>query len=130
MTTLQLELNLWQQLAEAQRSPQVVDWQQLCLAFDEAIDQTPIGLRLAMAADAIMEMADLFAARADEFFSTWQRVPEDGPVLDEDLFAEFVRQSFHLELDGLVGVPELYVRSASEKSHEDSESQVGPWHRF
>jgi hypothetical protein len=126
MTVLQLELNLWQQLAEAQQSPQAVDWQQLCLAFDEVIDQTPVKLRLATAADAIEQMADVFAARADKFFSTWhrQRVAHEGPILDDDLFAEFVRQSFHLDLDGLVGVPELYVRSASEKSHEDAESRV------
>jgi uncharacterized protein YggL (DUF469 family) len=127
MTALQLELNLWQRLAEAQQSPQAVDWQQLCLAFDEAIDRTPVGLRLATAADAIAEMADVFAARADEFFSTWhrQRVAHEGPILDDDLFDEFVRQSFHLDLDDLVGVPELYVRSASEKSHEEIESVVG-----
>jgi hypothetical protein len=126
MPILQLELNLWQQLAEAQQSPQAVDWQQLCLAFDEAIDRTPVGLRLATAADAIAEMADVFAARADEFFSGWhrQRVAHEGPILDDDLFAEFVRQSFHLDLDGLVGVPELYIRSASEKSHEEIESVV------
>jgi uncharacterized protein YggL (DUF469 family) len=126
MPTLQLELNLWQQLAEAQQSPQAVDWQQLCLAFDEAIAQTPERQKLATAADAIAEMADVFAARADEFFSTWhrQRVAHEGPILDDDLFAEFVRQSFHLDLDGLVGVPELYVRSASEKSHEEIESVV------
>jgi hypothetical protein len=127
MTTIQLQLNLWQQLAEAQQSPQAVDWQQLCLAFDVAIAQTPAGQKLATAADAIVEMADVFAARADEFFSTWhrQRVAHEGPILDDDLFAEFVRQSFHLDLDGLVGVPELYVRSDPEKSHEDAESMVG-----
>jgi hypothetical protein len=127
MTILQLELNLWQQLAEAQQSPQAVDWQQLFLAFDEAIDRTPVGLRLATAADAIERMADVFAARADEFFSGWhqQSVSHEGPILDDDLFTEFVRQSFHLDLDGLVGVPELYVRSASEKSYEDAESVVG-----
>jgi hypothetical protein len=127
MPILQLELNLWQQLAEAQQSPQAVDWQQLCLAFDVAMDDTPVGKQLAMAADAIAEMADVFAARADEFFSTWhrQRVAHEGPILDDDLFAEFVRQSFHLNLDGLVGVPELYVRSDPEKSHEEIESVVG-----
>jgi hypothetical protein len=96
------------------------------LAFDEAIDRTPVGLRLAMAADAIEQMADVFAARADEFFSGWhrQRVAHQGPILDDELFAEFVRQSFHLDLDGLVGVPELYMRSDPEKSHEDAESVV------
>jgi hypothetical protein len=133
MPILQLELNLWQQLAEAQQSPQAVDWQQLCLAFDQAMltlqesNRTPVGNRLATAADAIAEMADVFAARADEFFSTWHRqsVSHEGPILDDDLFAEFVRQSFNLDLDGLVGVPELYVRSVSEKSHEEAESVVG-----
>ena len=104
MTVLQLELNLWQQLAEAQHSPQAVDWQQLCLAFDAAMDQTPVGLKLATAADVIAEMADLLAARADEFFSGWHRqsVAHEGPILDDDLFAEFVRQSFHLDLDGAI----------------------------
>jgi hypothetical protein len=103
------------------------------LAFDVAMltlqepDRTPIGLKLATAADAIEQMADVFAARADEFFSGWHRqsVSHEGPILDDDLFAEFVRQSFHLDLDGLVGVPELYVRSDPEKSYEDAESLVG-----
>jgi hypothetical protein len=45
MTIIQLQLNLWDQLAEAQRSPQDANWQQLCLAFDTAIDQTPVGPR-------------------------------------------------------------------------------------
>jgi hypothetical protein len=124
MPILQLELNLWQQLAEAQQSPQAVDWRQLCLAFDMAIDRTPVGLRLAMAADAIAEMADVLAARASAWADDWYRRPEDGPVVDEDLFAEFVRQFFSLDLSDFVAVPELYVRSASEKSHEDSESMV------
>jgi hypothetical protein len=124
VTVIQLQLNLWDQLAQAQRSPQDANWQQLCLAFDTTIVQTPVEMRLATAADAIVEMAEVLAARADEFFSTWRRVPEDGPVLDEDLFAEFVRQSFHLDLDGLVGVPELYVRSAFEKEHGEGESVV------
>jgi hypothetical protein len=125
MPILQLELNLWQQLTEAQQSPQAVDWRQLCLAFDEAIDRTPVGKRLAAAADVIERMADVLAARASAWAEDWYRQPGDGPVLDEDLFSEFVRQSFSLDLSDLVEVPELYVRSASEKSHEDTESVVG-----
>jgi hypothetical protein len=125
MPILRLELNLWQQLTEAQQSPQAVDWRQLCLAFDEAIDRTPVGKRLATAADAIEQMADVLAARALAWAEDWYRQPGDGPVVGEDLFFEFVRQSFSLDLSDLVEVPELYVRSASEKSHEDTESVVG-----
>jgi hypothetical protein len=124
MTILQLELNLWQQLAEAQQSPQAVDWQQLFLAFDEAIDRTPVGQRLATAADAIERMADVLAARASAWADDWYRQPGDGPVLGDDLFSEFVRQSFSLDLSDFVAVPELYLRSDHEKSHEDAESVV------
>ncbi len=53
MTVIQLHLNLWDQLAKAQQSPQDANWQQLCLAFDTAIAQTPAGQKLATAADAI-----------------------------------------------------------------------------
>ena len=124
MTATQLQLNLWEQLEQAQASPEATDWQQLCLAFDEAIDLTPEGLRLATAADAIDQMANVLLARAMAWAEDWNRKPGDGPVLDEDLFAELVCQSFSLDLSGLVDEPELYVRSASEKSHEDAESVV------
>ena len=67
-------------------------------------------------------MADVLLARATAWAEDWNRRPGDGPVLDEDLFAELVRQSFSLDLSGLVDEPELYVRAASEKSHEDAES--------
>ena len=64
MTAVQLQLNLWQRLEQAQASPEATDWRQLCLAFDEAIDQTPVELRLATAADAIEQMSDLLLATA------------------------------------------------------------------
>jgi hypothetical protein len=124
MMIVQLQFNLWQQLEQAQAEPQATDWRQLCLAFDEVIDQTPVGLRLAIAADAIEQMADVLAARASAWAEDWYRQPGDGPVLSEDLFSEFVRQSFSLDLSELVAVPELYIRSVSEKSHEDAESVV------
>ncbi|MCG9890841.1 MAG: hypothetical protein MH252_07185 [Thermosynechococcaceae cyanobacterium MS004] len=124
MTIVQLQLDLWQRLEQAQAQPQATDWHQLCLAFDETIDKTPVGLRLATAADAIEQMAELLAARAIAWAEDWYRLPGDGPVLGDDLFTEFVRQSLSLDLSDLVGVPELYVRSVSEKSHEDTESVV------
>jgi hypothetical protein len=124
MTIVQLQLDLWQQLQQAQTEPLATDWRQLCLAFDEAISLTPVHRQLATAADAIEQMADVLAARADAWAQDWYRKPGDGPVLDEDLFAEFVRQSLSLDLSDLVDEPERYQRSASEKSHEEGESVV------
>ena len=71
MTAIQLQLNLWQQLELAQASPEATDWRQLCLAFDEAIDLTPVDLRLATAADAIERMADVLLARATAWAEDW-----------------------------------------------------------
>jgi hypothetical protein len=80
MTVVQLQLNLWQQLEQAQAEPQATDWRQLCLAFDEAIDRPPVGQRLATAADAIEQMADVLVARASAWAEDWYRKPGDGPV--------------------------------------------------
>lgn len=65
MTAIQLELDFKQQLQQAQSCPLETDWQQLCIAFDAAIAQTPLSQQLALAADAIFEMAELYALRAD-----------------------------------------------------------------
>jgi hypothetical protein len=116
MAIIQLELNLWQQLQQAQEFPQEANWQQLCLAFDRTITLTPAHQQLAIAATAIEQMADVLAARASLWFDDWGRSPEDEPVLDADLFAEFVRQLMTIDLSDLVAEPELYLRSASDKS--------------
>jgi hypothetical protein len=121
MTVLQLELNLWQQLQQAQAEPQDANWQQLCLAFDQAIALTPVPQQLAIAATVIEQLAEVLAARANLWFDEWGRSPDDEPVLDADVFAEFVRQSMHLDLTGLVAEPELYVRSPTEKPESEEE---------
>jgi hypothetical protein len=124
MTIVQLQLNLWQQLEQAHVEPQKVDWQQLCLAFDEAIAQTPIKQQLAIAGNALFEMAEVLAVRAEEMWGQWGQSDEDGPVLGDELFLEFVRQSLSLDLSDLVSVPQLYERSTSEREHGDAETQV------
>ena len=78
LTAVQLQLNFWQQLEQAQAAPQATDWRQLCLAFDEAIDQTPVGLKLATAADAIEQMGDVLLARAMAWAEDWSRSPGMG----------------------------------------------------
>ena len=73
MTVVQLQLNLWEQLKQAQAQPEVTDWRQLCLAFDETIELTPVELRLATGAAAIEQMADLllllFRLKSDKKWS-------------------------------------------------------------
>jgi hypothetical protein len=122
----QLELDLWQQLADAQRSPQAANWLQLCLSFDTMIDQSPVEERLAIAAAAIAEMADLLTARADAFFNTWNRHSrlEQEPILAEAWLGEFVRQSMHLDLTDLVAEPQLYERLSLPEERREKDSFI------
>ncbi|NJR56471.1 MAG: hypothetical protein HC768_19115 [Acaryochloris sp. CRU_2_0] len=124
MQVVQLELNFQQQLQQAQSSPQDVDWQQLCLAFDAAIARTPLSEQLALAADAIWELAELYALRAEAWFEELRYSSDDEPVVADDMFADLVRQSMSLDLDALVAEPDLYVRSASAKSGVENGSVV------
>ena len=81
MTVVQLQLNLWEQLKQAQAQPEVTDWRQLCLAFDEAIDLTPVELRLATAADAIEQSCGLSTKMCKYFFRFQQKltpIPKKG----------------------------------------------------
>ena len=124
MSVVQLELDLWAQLSEARDYPQDVNWSQLCLAFDEAIARTPASERLAIAGDAIEELAGVLAARVEGWWQDWSRSTGDGPVLEDDLLGMFVRQSMSLELEPLVCEPDLYVRTEGERTVDDEGSVV------
>jgi hypothetical protein len=124
MLATQLKLDFKQQIQQAQSSPQNVDWKQLCLAFDTAIARTPLNQQLALAADGILEMAEVYALRAEAWFEELRYSPEDEPVLADGMFADLIRQSMHLDLGDLVAEPELYVRSTSEKSDDQGGTVV------
>lgn len=116
MSAVQLELNFKQQLQQAQSAPQDVDWQQLCFAFDAAIADTPLNEQLALAADAICELAEVFALRAEVFLEELRCSSDEEPVLSDDFLADLIVQERPLDLSELLAEPELYVRSPSEKS--------------
>ena len=122
MAVVQLELDLWAQLSEARDYPLDVNWSQLCIAFDEAIARTPASERLAIAGDAIEELAGVLAARVEGWWQDWSHSAVDGPVLEDDLLGMFVRQSMSLELEILVCEPELYVRTEGDRPFEDEGS--------
>jgi chromatin segregation and condensation protein Rec8/ScpA/Scc1 (kleisin family) len=123
MPALQLELNFQQQLHQAQSSPVAVDWQQLCLAFDVAIARTPLNQQLALAGDAIVELAEVFALRAEAWFEDLRPSP-DGPVLAEDALADLVRQSMSLDLDELLAEPEPVTRRSLPKEAVESRVEI------
>lgn len=115
MTAIQLELDFKHQLQQAQSRPLETDWQQLCLAFDTTIAKTPLHQQLALAANAISEMAEVFSIRWIEQLTY---SPDAEPVLSDDFLNDLLVSERPLDLSDLIAEPELYVRSPSGKSDE------------
>lgn len=95
-----------------------MDWQQLCFAFDAAIADTPLNQQLALAADAICDLAEVLSLRAEVWFEELRYSSDEGPILSDDFLADLFIQERPLELVDLIAEPELYVRSPSEKTEE------------
>ncbi|MCM1982405.1 hypothetical protein [Lyngbya confervoides] len=108
---LQLELNLWDQLKEAEAAPTAIAFQQLLLCFDAELERMSAKEKMQQGAEAIQQLAELLALRAESYFEEWQqRYDPTGPSLESDDFADLVRQSFSLELEDLITDPDPTFR--------------------
>ena len=116
---LQLELNLWDQLQQAEAEPMAIDFQQLCLCFDVEMERMSAKERMEQGAEAIAQLAEVLAIRAESYFESWQqRFDPTGPMLEVDDFSDLVRQSFSLDLEELIADPEPTYRLPSENDPE------------
>ena len=119
---LQLELDLWQQLEEAENFPEETDVVQLCLGLEALMTQVPIEQQLATAASALLQIVEIFGLRAEMMLNDWRDAHNDeGPVLDPDDELDMVRQSMVID-DDLIAEPEPVTRRTF--AEEDVESVV------
>lgn len=65
MTATQLELELWDQLQQAQQMPEAINLAQMLDAVEATAAQLPEAERLRVAGDALLQIAELCAARAE-----------------------------------------------------------------
>ncbi len=122
---LQLELNLWDQLREAEAEPMAIDFQQLCFSFDVAMENMSAKERMEQGAEAIAQLAEVLAVRAESYFESWQqRFDPTGPMLEMDDFSDLVRQSFSLDLEDLIAEPDPTYRLPSDPDLEGGGSIV------
>jgi hypothetical protein len=98
----QLELDLWQIFAVAQAEPATADMVMLCSHLD--------GLDLIDGARAIGEIAEIFRSKAEivlaEIAATY--LPQEEPVIDDDLWAHLYLRTFILNDDHLYLESEHY----------------------
>jgi hypothetical protein len=82
----QLELDLWQIFAVAQAEPEAANMVMLCGHLE--------GLDLIDGARAIGEIADIFRLKAEIVLATY--LPQEEPVIDDDLWAHLYLRTFVL----------------------------------
>lgn len=105
----QLELDLWQELESAAAVPQSADLKQLCHLLEQAVAQLPQPQQLAAAAEAIEQLVEIYARRADWLIATWKEAyaePDAAlPVLSAERLNAWVRQTMSVDLDAFVQKP-------------------------
>jgi hypothetical protein len=116
MQTLQLELDFSGLLINAKAAPLVTDWHQLCLSFDAAmqtndlLSKTSASERLSIAADAILEMTEVFYLRASKYLSF--PTDEAGEIIfEEDFFDQFLAEQINFDPAKYLKEEPLYQRS-------------------
>ncbi len=115
MQPIQLELNLWGNLEQAATAPESANLGKLWQQLEAAIAPLPQQLKLQIAAQAILRIAQIHASRAQRLLDDWEDADncDFGPVLDEDMLAGMMRQTMTLDLDALLEEPPYYPRSST-----------------
>ena len=101
MTTRQLEFDLWDQLHQAQQMPEAIDLVQMLDAVEAAAAQLPEAERLRFAGDALLQMAEVCAARSGVLMTQWEESSRD-PIVEQGFFADVVRQTMAVDLSDLM----------------------------
>ena len=115
---LQLELNLWDQIRQAEAAPTAIACRQICLYFDAESERMLRREQLEQGAEAIRSLAELLAMRAEAYFEEWQqRYNPVGPSLEINDFSDLIRQSFSLDLDELITETEPTYRLPNQTEH-------------
>ncbi|MBD2328374.1 hypothetical protein [Alkalinema sp. FACHB-956] len=116
MEVQQLQLDLWQSLEAASRFPETADLRSLCTALEQTITEQPLAEQLAVAGDVLMQLSEVYAARADLMFSRWERRhnPQE-PVVDLEGCVDLFVQSLSLDVTDLFEEPEPLQYPANRK---------------
>jgi hypothetical protein len=120
MKATQLELDLWEQLQLAQQMPEAINLAQLLDVMEVTAAQMPEAQRLQFAGDALLQMAELCAARAGVLMTQWEEGYRD-PIVERGFFADMVRQTMAVDLSDLMEpAPARKRRTKSTRQPEGS----------
>ncbi|MBD1997667.1 hypothetical protein H6G00_13690 [Leptolyngbya sp. FACHB-541] len=124
MKRKQLELDLWNQLRQAQQMPETIGVAQMLDAVEVAAAQLPEGDRLRFAGEALLEVAHLCATRAGLLMDEWEEASRD-PLVEQGFFTDLVRQTMAVDLSELMEpTPARKPRTGRAKSGGTAEGSI------
>lgn len=88
-------------MRSAQAMPEQVDVVALLDVMDAAIAQTPEVDRLQVAGEALLQVAELCAMRAEVLTTEWEEAYRD-PIVERGFFSDMVRQTMSVDLSELM----------------------------
>lgn len=100
---VQLEINLWDTLAEAALVPEDANLQQLWTTLEATIAPLDVQDSLRVAADAIALLVKIFRERSLLTLEELQALTSDeGPIMPLDAFDRYVRQSMEVDFEQFI----------------------------
>jgi hypothetical protein len=115
-----IEIDLWEILQEAKENLQSVEWREIWDALDSALVNLDTSAQLALAGEAVSQMSLIFQSRSKLAFEELDALTSDeGPVMPSDAFAQFVRQSTHVDFSQFIEPRKPDGRKPNEKQGLD-----------
>jgi hypothetical protein len=114
-------------LETAAQFPETADVVALCAALEQAIANQPLSEQLLVGGEAILQLADVFAARAELMIAGWEYRHNPGePEINLEDCSELFVQSLHLDVADLFEEPEpVWYPEGRRSPSRDDDSVVG-----
>ncbi|AFY92788.1 hypothetical protein [Chamaesiphon minutus] len=115
-----IDLPVWTKIKVAASEPEEADLARLWQEVEDAIVNLGCLGRLQVAGEAISQITDLYELRSQLAFESIQAVgSDDGPVMSEDAFDRYVRQSMQIDFDVYIEPLSSLPRKVSEFSESE-----------
>jgi len=125
MEVKQLELDLWDILSTARQTPEDANLPMVFKLLDLTLVDLDTRSQLRIAGEAVFQIADLFCDRSSFLFEELHSRAANGePIMADDAFDRYVRQSMVVDFDQFIEPLQSLPRKISEQTKHGN-SMVG-----
>lgn len=125
MKVKQLELDLWDVISTARQTPEDANFLMVFKLLDLTLVDLDTLSQLRIAGEAVCQIADLFCDRSNFLFEELHsRAVKGEPIMADDAFDRYVRQSMVVDFDQFIEPLQSLPRKISEQ-RKSSNSIVG-----